>query len=231
MQIFAGPRIEEIVIHDLRSPLNVIGLALKMLERQSLPHTRELIEDLGLIRKSAGELERMLLCLVEASRMPSTRSTLAVETFDPRRMIAEILETHRSKPGAVPVELVLDETAPTEVSLDYERAKIAVGFTLDNACLSAGGKPVIVRLSGAPECCILRFETQSPSRDSTLSNGLKPDRFERILGSHGERRGLDLAIALEISTLFGGSARLETIAGVGTAAVLDWPVRLADDES
>ena len=231
MQIFAGPKIEEIVIHDLRSPLNVIGLALKMLEGQSLPQTRELIDDLGLIRKSAGELERMLLCLVEASRMPRTRSSLAAESFDPRQMLAEVLETYRIKSPAVLMELIVEESAPEEVSLDYERARTAIRFTLENACPASGGKPIIVKISGGLDRCVIRFETHAPTRDPSLVNPIKPDRFERILGSQGERRGLDLAIASEISALFGGSARLEALPGRGIAAILDWPVRLAVEES
>ena len=53
------------------------------------------------------------------------------------------------------------------------------------------------------------------------------DLYERLIATHTERRGFDLAIASCISAEFGGSLKLEVAPNEGTTIVIDWPVNLA----
>jgi len=222
MEIFASPRLEEVVVHDLRTPLNVINLALRMLDATALERSPELSEDLAMIRLNAADLERMLTYLVEISRLPNSSWGLAPQWFDPIRLIEDVAAEHRSRPGSPLIEVV-SRTSPAEVQLDQARARMAIVKALANAAAASGGKPVRIRLGGAPDRLVIRFEVEVPPRESVQSHVIEPEQFQRVLGTPGERRGLDLAIAAKISTLFGGEARLEATPGHGTAVILDWP--------
>jgi len=226
MGIFSNSRYQEVVIHDLRTPLNVISLALRMIDEVASQKDPDLAEDLGLIRANAAELERMLVYLVDFSRLPEGRSGLAVERFDPRRMVDEVVEEYRSRPGASAVEMEVAE-APPVVALDPMKARMAAQKALSNAAAASNGKPIRVRLAGGPDRCLLSFEVAVPPRDSVQSHTIDPEDFERLLGTPAERRGLDLAIVAKISALFDGTARLEVRPGQGTAVILDWPATIA----
>lgn len=226
MDIFASPRFQEVVIHDLRTPLNVISLALRMVDAAGVAKSPELAEDLAMIRSNAAELERMLVYLVDASRLPASREMLSVAAFDPRELMAEVIEEHRARPNAGRVEVVYEDS-PREVALDLARARLAVQRALANALAAAGGSEVLIRVVGAGDRLVIRMELRIPPRESVRSHEVAPEQFQRIVATPGERRGLDLAIAGRISELFGGQARLEATPGQGTAIVLDWPVALA----
>lgn len=226
MEIFANSRFQEVVIHDLRTPLNVICLALRMLDGANPADSAEVAEDLAMIRVNTSELERMLVYLVDVSRLPGDASGLTPERFNPHLMIEEIGSDHRAKPGAPLLEIDFRD-GPEVVYLDYSRARMAIQKSLANAAAASGGKPIALRVGGGPERCRISFELAVPPRDSVQSHEIEPEAFQRILGTPAERRGLDLSIAARISTLFGGRAHLQAVPGEGTAVILDWPARLA----
>jgi len=226
MGIFSTPRYQEVVIHDLRTPLNVISLALRMIDEVASQKDPDLVEDLGLIRANAAELERMLTYLVDFSRLPESPEGLAPERFDPRRMIDEVIEEFRARPNAPQVDVNTDG-APGVVLLDQARARMAAQKALTNTVAAASGKPIRVTLSGGPDRCVFTFESAVPPRASVRSHEIDPEEFERLLGTPAERRGLDLAIVAKVSTMFGGSSRLEARPGQGTAVILDWPATMA----
>ena len=167
----------------------------------------------------------MLTYLVDVGRLPRDRSQLFSQPFDPRRLIGDVVADPDVTGRPVPIETV-DDGSCTMVNLDYNHAKMAVERALVNVASATGGKPVRVRLTGGPDRCIIAFESDVVPRNTVFSHTITTDEFERILGTPGERRGLDLVIAGKISSLFGGSARLEVAAGRGTSVILDWPSRM-----
>ncbi|MDB5350802.1 MAG: signal transduction histidine kinase [Planctomycetota bacterium] len=226
MGIFSSSKYLEVVIHDLRTPLNVINLALRMIDETEAARTPELAEDLSMIRSNSLEIERMLLDLVDFSRLPNTRADLSRDRFDPRRMLDEVVEDYRAQLSTSQVEVdVVD--APSVVTLDHARAKMAAQKALANVAAASGGSLIRVRLYGKRDRCVLTFEIGVSPRDSVKTHTIDPENFQRLRGTAAERRGLDLSIVGRVSELFGGSARLEAMPGQGTALVLDWPVELA----
>ena len=55
MEIFASARIQKVVLHDLRTPLNIIKLVLQMLDASPIARDPEVADDLATIR--SGEVE------------------------------------------------------------------------------------------------------------------------------------------------------------------------------
>lgn len=222
MEIFATARIQKVILHDLLTPLNIIKIVLQMLDASPIARDPEFAGDLVTIRSGEAELERMLIHLADVGRLPRDRAELLPARFDPRRLFDDAITGRSAMAGSATVEFVEDGSV-AEVHLDQGLAKLAVEKVLGNVASATRGAPMRVRLTGGPKRCVVAFESDIPPRSSVASHAIVPDEFQRILGSEGDRRGLDLAIAGTISTLFGGTARIEATPGQGTSVILDWP--------
>jgi len=217
-----------LVVHDLRTPLNVIGLSLHMIE-QALPKKHpDLEQDIRFVEENFRQIERMLSQLGDYARLFERGQSLTASEFDPRRLVDELLENRKSRPGwkGATVRLDIDTTCPKEVRLDQKCARMAIEYALVNADAAAHDEPIHLRLRGAPHRWLIEIVIDRPPPSSVSSMELGPQSFERLCGCAADRRGMDLAIAARISEMFGGTARLEALPGRGTSIILDWPARI-----
>ena len=215
-----------VLVHDLRNPLNVIGLSLRMVEEE-LPSQgcEEARDDLRIVRENVALMTRMLAYLGDYARLIDLAPVaLVTSQFDPRRLVAEVLDevgaqsTRPDRP--IPVEVGPD--CPESIHADPSRARVALRYALINAMASAGESPIRIVLRGCAGGLEVEVAVDRPARATVQSMPIAGDRFERILGGEAERRGLDLAMAGGISELLGGGARLEVREGAGTSVVLSW---------
>lgn len=218
-----------LVVHDLRTPLNVIGLSLRMISQAVPKGDADLEEDLRFVEENFRQIERMLSQLSDYYRLFENDGPPGPTEFSPKRLVDELLEARATKAGArsSPVELEIDPNCPDEVALDPGRARTALMYALANANAAAGGSPIRLRLRGGPDRWVTEIALDSPPPSSVRSCELSPLSFERLCGSGAERRGMDLAIAAKVTEWFGGTARLVAEPGKGTTVVLDWPARLS----
>ncbi len=217
-----------LVVHDLRTPLNVIGLSLRMINQAVPKGDPDLEEDLRFVDENYRQIERMLAQLSDFYRLFENDGSLSPTPFSPTRMIDELLEARAIKAGMRngPVLVDVRSTCPKEVELDQGRARQAIQYALANASASSNGAPIRLSLHGGPERLIIEVSIDKPPPASVQSVALSSQSFERLCGFAAERRGMDLAIAAKISEMFGGTARLDVIENQGTSVVLDWPARL-----
>jgi signal transduction histidine kinase len=224
------PRFLGLIVHDLRNPLNVIGLSIRMIE-EILPKggDGELDEDFGILRENVGQIERMLNCLSDYCRQNEGTSHPNVIHFDPRRLLSDIVEDyryrHQSRPTSLTLEVAPD--SPAEAELDAQRARQAIQHALANTAAAAGSAPIRITSRGGPDRWTIELATDAPAGDAVRPVTLQANTFERLSGNAAERQGLELAIVAHISEQFGGSARLEVDPNRATRIVLDWPVRRA----
>jgi len=218
-----------LVIHDLRTPLNVIGLSLRMISQAVPKGDADLEEDIRFVDENFRQIERMLAQLSDFYRLFENEGHLNTTPFSPRRMIEEVLDARASKAGArtSPVRLDVRPDCPDEVDLDPSRARQAIQYVLVNANASSSGDPIRLTMRGGPDRWVIETAIDKPAPTSVQSVTLSPLTFERLCGMAAERRGMDLAIAAKVTAMFGGSARLDVADGQGTTVVLDWPARLA----
>src|SRR3954451_20702510 len=108
-----NPRFLSLVVHDLRTPLNVIGLSLHIIERTVSPDHSDVVEDLRAIRDNIVQMERMLAYLADYCRLIGEPARPSTAAFSPRTMLEELVETQalRSGPGA-PVQLEVRTECP-----------------------------------------------------------------------------------------------------------------------
>jgi len=220
-----------LVVHDLRTPLNVIGLSLRMIEQAVPKGNADLEEDLRFVEENFKQIERMLTQLSDYYRLYEEGVVTPAE-FSPPRLLDEVIENRAVKMGtkAGPVQLKVEESCPSEAALDPVRARQAIQYALANATASANGGGVLVKARGGldPDRWVIEVGIDHPPPPSVKAFDLRPDLFERLCGTAAERRGMDLAIAARISELFGGTARLDVDERRGTTIVLDWPTRLPE---
>jgi K+-sensing histidine kinase KdpD len=224
-------RLTSLVVHDLRTPLNVIGLSLRMIEHVLPKDDPDVAEDFRFIDENFHQLERMLSQLGDYSRLFERSLKLSPSAFNPRRLVDDLVESRESRGGKnqPPVWLDVQEGCPAEVALDQTKVRLAIDYALANATGAAGDEPIRLTLRGRADRWIIEIGIDRPPPSSVQTTELHPESFERLCGAAAERRGMDLAIAARVSELFGSRARLEAVAGQGTAIILDWPVRLAGD--
>jgi signal transduction histidine kinase len=219
-------RLTALAVHDLRTPLNVIGISIRLVE-QALPRDNaEVAQDVRVIDENVHLLERMLALLGEYARLFEPGLNLAPSEFSPWRLVDDLLENRRSRPSGKqpPIRLEVQKTCPAVALLDQAKALMAIDWALDNAGIAAGGEPIGLCLRGTAERWLIEIRVDRPPPGSIQSTELGSQCFERLCGSAAERRGLDLALAARVSELFGGTARLEVVPGQGSAIILDWPV-------
>jgi signal transduction histidine kinase len=228
MGIELNTRFLSLVVHDLRTPLNVIGLTLRLIDQAMPKNDPELREDMSVLQDNVVQIERMLTYMTDFSRLVDDSVGLRLEKFDPKRMLAETIEEQRARStspnGAVHLDVM--PGCPPEVELDPFWARLAVRHAISNATAAADGSPVRLAVGGSADRLVMELRVDRPPPASVQATRLRSDVYERLFGTAHERRGLDLAIAARVSELFGGSGRLDVFEGRGTSVVLDWPSRL-----
>jgi signal transduction histidine kinase len=223
------PALLALIIHDLRNPLNAIGMALHMIEGELPEGCDDLRQDVAMIGESARSLRRMLKILGDYNQLVGGPGIPAPHPFDPRRLVSDAVAeaTERPEGGSARVHLEVGEAAPAEVELDQAWCRLALIHALSNAMEASGGSEVRVTVTGAPGRWRTRIVTEQPPADSVRGGPLGDELPRRLVGSPHERRGLDLAIVSQVTDRLGGTARLELEPGLRSALVLDWPVRAA----
>jgi len=226
----ADARFFSLVIHDLRTPLNVIGLSLRMIGQAVPKGDPDLDEDLRFVDENFRQIERMLAQLSDYFRLSDGDEPLYVAEFSPQTLLAEVLENRavRSSPKGASVRLEVQRTCPVAVALDQVRARLALQHAVSNALAAAGEGAVVVSLRGEVGRWITEITTDRPPPASVQPTALRPHVFERLCGTAAERRGMDLAIAARVTEMFRGSARLDVVPNRGTSLVFDWPERLPE---
>ena len=218
-----------LVAHDLRSPLNVIGLSLRLIGQVMPAGDPEVAEDFRFIEENVGQIERIVTQIGDYFRLFEDHVALVPAEFAPRKLIEELIATRPDKPSTRfgKIELIAREECPDVVELDPIRAKLAISYVLANATAAAGSTPIQLILSRNHDQFRLEATLKTSPPASVSSTALSSLDFTRLCGVAAERRGMDLAIAAKVSEMFGGWARLEVVERVQTTIVLEWPLRFA----
>ena len=222
------PRFLALVVHDLRTPLNVITLTIRAVGQSAPNPSPEFEEDLTFLFENAKQIEKMLAQLGDYCRLVESEQQPSAVEFQTRRFLSDFLEEKQSKRDSEfkSVRLEFAPDSPEEVALDPNRVRLAINHALANAVVAAGESPVRLRSKGPAGRWVVEVVVEKSPPSTISSTKLLPHLFERLIGSAAERRGLDLAIASRVSELFGGSAKLEVEPGVRSVISLDWPDRL-----
>ena len=123
-----------VVAHDLRGPINIIGLSTSLLERQLAGRSennrgRELV---GGIRRSGQRLERMVSDLLDASRVEARRLSLQLRPTDLHALILGVLDRAAAFCAGHTVRAALPDSLPN-LDADPDRLEQVFENLLSNA--------------------------------------------------------------------------------------------------
>jgi signal transduction histidine kinase len=188
-------RLLAMIIHDVRNPLNVIGLTLRVIEQMPASQRAEIQEDLNFLRDNAGQIEKILGVLGDICRLGDLGAPASV-AFEPKRFVEDLLEERSHKVGgkAFPARFEAVPGVPGRVEHDPIRTRLALISALTNAAAAADA-PLRVVLSGDADRWQVAIVVDRAPPSTLRSFDAHPDRFERIMASPSERTGIDLAIA------------------------------------
>lgn len=203
------------VSHELRTPLAVIASTTELLVAMpELPEKlRTRLQRIERAVRQATELTQALLLLSRAERSGPVDG----ETTDVARVVAEVIDTHRSDIGRKAIDLRAEIEAPLTVEAPSSVVAVALGNLVGNACKYTQEGEIVVRVQPGR----VRVEDTGP--------GIKREDAERLFerGVRGEGEtvkgaGLGLAIVRRLCELYGWRVSLAPRAERGAVATLDF---------
>jgi signal transduction histidine kinase len=212
------------VSHELRSPLTAVAAALEIIGRRRDQLPPEVVEAFAVLTRKVDAFQRMVLDLLEISRVDAGTATLAEDWIELEHLLSRVLARHDNE-GAV---VTFDDSAPTHVTGDRRRLAQAIGNIVENARAYAGGITAVTVTAPRPGVVRLALDDRGP--------GVAPEEREAIFGrfARGEAglqagttsgTGLGLSLVDEHVRLHGGHVAVEDNPGGGARFVIELPVR------
>jgi signal transduction histidine kinase len=212
-----------VVAHDLRNPLTVIDLTAQFLV-ESDPPLESRREMLGIVRRAAAQMDRLVGDLLDAVRVQSGGLRLELREMDVAGTLHAAGEGHRAVAERSGVALSVElPQAPLCVRGDEERVVQALGNLLGNAIkfTRAGGMVTLATSASATEVTF-RVSDTGPG----IPDAERKHLFDRFWQSRkGDRKGvgLGLAIVKGIIDAHGGRLWVESAVGVGSTFAFALP--------
>jgi PAS domain S-box-containing protein len=212
-----------IVSHDLRGPINAIGLACDALASGLEPADHHVC--VSAIERAAARCERLIKDLLGVAHLESGRITLQLETFDVGNLVRRVARDHQSAAAAAASLLTLSVSdEPQPIVADEDRLHQVLSNLIGNALVHARGAPVDVGVEARAEQVVITVTDQGPG----ITEEDLPLVFERYRqgARHHGGAGLGLAIVkglvlahhgtVSVASRRGHGARFEIVLPRGT---------------
>ncbi|MDB5449498.1 MAG: sensor hybrid histidine kinase [Phenylobacterium sp.] len=217
--------------HEIRTPLNgVVGVA-DLLARTAL--TSEQIELVDIIRSCGDTLNRMLMDVLDLSKIEAGKFTLSTEVFNLAELVRSVSGLMRPTAHAKSLTFScdIDATAQCSVLGDPIRLRQIITNLLSNAIkfTESGAVGLCVR-SVAPD----RYQIEVQDSGIGFDDDVRQQLFERFQQADGtiNRRfggtGLGLAISRQLASLMDGELEAASVPGQGSRFTLTVPLASAE---
>ncbi|WP_165837221.1 PAS domain-containing sensor histidine kinase [Phenylobacterium hankyongense] len=217
--------------HEIRTPLNgVVGVA-DLLARTSL--TGEQIELVDIIRSCGDTLNRMLMDVLDLSKIEAGKFTLSAEAFNLAELVRSVSGLMRPTAHAKGLTFSCDIDAAAQRSVlgDPIRLRQIITNLLSNAIkfTESGSVGLCVR-SVAPD----RYQVEVQDTGIGFDEEVRQQLFERFQQADGtiNRRfggtGLGLAISRQLASLMDGELDAASVPGQGSRFTLTVPLASAE---
>lgn len=206
------------VSHELRSPITALSAAVDVLAARRSELSDRNQQALDVLTTQVRRFDRMVIDLLELSRLDSGTSSLRYEDVDLTDFVRRIAQ--RSGFGAVPI--VVSGIVHDHVTTDRLRLERIIVNLLVNAREHAEG-PVAILLDGHVDTVTITVVDEGPG----IPEGDRQRIFNRFArgssAARGSGTGLGLSIALEHAIALGGKIRIENNLPRGLRFVLEIP--------
>ncbi|MFW6201820.1 MAG: PAS domain S-box protein [Gemmatimonadota bacterium] len=218
-----------VVSHDLRSPLNAVGLAVRqLLDSTPADEQKEAVRRrLSIIRRSAARMNRLVDDLLDVMRLEAGEISIDARPCAVEDLIGEILETMAPRALEKSVRLDADPmNEPVAVLADRDRILQVLSNLVENAIkfTPEGGRVTIGAERRDAEVRIQVSDTGIGMSAEEVANVF--DRFWQARRADRGGAGLGLAICKGIVEAHGGRIRVESEPGEGST--FSFTLRLAE---
>ena len=217
------------VAHEVRNPLNAIGMTAQRLRREFVGEERapqpqdqaELRELLDVLSGETQRINRIVQQFLDYARPPR----LNPRQGSLRDMLADAAESLRAKAAARRVSLDTDLTGVGEALFDPDQLKQAVDNLLRNAIdASPEGGRVTLRARATASGHVIVVEDDGP--------GIPPEQLPKIFDLYfttkADGTGVGLAVTHQIVDAHHGSIEVDSLPGKGTRMMVSLPLRQED---
>lgn len=212
-----------VVSHELRNPLNTIGLAAAVL-RDMVAGPEAGQKSIASIMRSAERMKRMIQDLLDLSSVQAGRLAIDPRPLDPRSVVEETVESFEAEAAERGLTLTpeIEDGLPL-VRADRDRLFQALANLVGNALKVATSGGVIVSARSKRDEHKVAFSV----RDT--GPGIPEDQQDRLFEPYWRGQstykgtGLGLAITKGIVEAHGGAIRVESARGVGTTFSFEIP--------
>jgi len=215
----ARDQVLAVVSHDLRNLLNPISISLDQLSAVLPPGGSGGSRQLGVIRRSVEQMDRLILELLDAARLEEGRLALERERLEAAALVGEVVESHFAAAGQKGLRLiaeVADGTPPVEG--DRHRLLRVFANLVGNALkfTPSGGRIVV----GAEPFGEGQVRFWVADTGLGIAEADQPHLFTPFWQATPQPRGgtgLGLSIAKRIVEAHGGRLWVDSRPGAGSA--------------
>ena len=214
------------VSHEFRTPLTLMLGPLEAMLERAQPSAAVGREELQLVHRNGMRLLKMVNTLLDFSRIEAGRIQAVYEPIELATFTAEIASAFQSAMDQAGLKFVIDCPPLAESAyIDRDMWEKIILNLVSNAFKFTHAGSITVRLREAGDYFDLSVEdTGIGIPENELSRIFS--RFHRVDGAHGrthEGTGIGLALVQELAKLHGGSIRVESTAGKGSAFIVTIP--------
>ncbi|MGQ9365419.1 ATP-binding protein [Azospirillum sp. ST 5-10] len=214
------------VSHEFRTPLTLMlgPLEEALADAERLPAAE--VERVRIVHRNGLRLLRMVNALLDVSRLEAGRVQARFQPTDLAALTAELASNFRSATEKAGLALVVDcPPLPRPVHVDRDSWEKIVLNLLSNAFKFTleGEIAVVLRPAGASAELVVR-DTGTGIPEHELPRLF--ERFHRVANAAGrshEGSGIGLSLSQELIRLHGGTVRVESVVGRGTAFTVTIP--------
>lgn len=226
--LIANKEIFHEAVHDLKSPLTaILGLSevfLKLLSVNLNDKQKEVITRIVSHSKFALELVEDILDIenIASGKIVVNRVDIGIREF-----LEDALQTHLIPATEKGIRLDLQIKADRLVPIDTKRMKQVVNNLISNAIkFSKSGTMVIVVASINKDSFSIKVLDQGPGiKEEEIGKLFQP--FAQLSNkptANEKSTGLGLSIVKNMIEVLGGSIKVESVAGAGTAFIVTMPL-------
>lgn len=214
-----------IAAHELRTPLTPLRFEIEGVARAAAAGRlgpERLAARLAIADRQLGRLERLVVNLLDVSRLTTGQFELHREEVDLAELVREIAERHSADLAAAGCELAL-HVEPAVGSWDRLRLDEAVTNLVMNAITYGRGRPITLTLAATEAG--LRLDVRDEGEGIAPADQARIfERFERATPErHAGGLGLGLWLVRAIAEAHGGSVRVQSQPSRGSCFTLDLP--------
>jgi len=217
------------VAHEVRNPLNAIGMSVQRLRREFIDANApaggadgadqsEQRELLDVLSSETQRINRIVQQFLDYARPPR----LVVRRTDLRGLVADVAASLRASAEARGVSVDDDAVKAGEGVVDADQLRQAIDNLVRNAIeASPAGARVSVRARRAGAGHVIEVEDNGPG----IPADVLPKIFDLYFTTKSDGTGVGLAVTYQIVEAHGGTIEVDSTEGRGTRMILTIPDR------